>query len=188
MATETRKVPQRRTPRPLDSARLEALALAYVARFSVPAGKCEAYLKRKLRERGWEGEGEPPVAALIARFVAAGYIDDQTWAAAKSAGLLRRGFGNRRVDQALGAAGIDADLRQSFRAGEGEAREAALRLARRRGFGSFGKALPERDLREKQIAAMLRAGHRLDTAREVVNAPSIEAAEAWAFAAAGDEE
>lgn len=177
---------RRRTPRPLDPARLEELALAYVARFSVPAGKLQAYLKRKLRERGWAGEGEPPVAALVARFVAAGYIDDAAWAATKSEGLLRRGYGNRRVAQALGAAGIDEALRDGLRAGEAEARAAALRLARRRGFGPFGRSQPERDQREKQIAAMLRAGHRLDTARDVVNAPSIEAAEEWAMAAGAD--
>ena len=37
--------------------------------------------------------------------------------------------------------------------------------------------------REKQIAAMLRGGHPLDSARFLVNASSIEAAEEWADAA-----
>ena len=187
MATSEAPQSRRRTPRPLDPARLEELALAYVARFSVPAGKFQAYLKRKLRERGWAGEGEPPVAALVARFVAAGYIDDAAWAATKSEGLLRRGYGQRRIAQALGAAGIDEGLRDSLRGGEVEAREAALRLARRRGFGPFGKTVPDRDQREKQLAAMLRAGHRLDTARDVVNAPDVAAAEEWAMAARNGE-
>ena len=187
MATPDEPQSRRRTPRPLDAARLEELALGYVARFSVPAGKFRAYLKRKLRERGWAGEGEPPLDALVARFVAAGYIDDAAWAATKSEGLLRRGYGQRRIAQALGAAGIDEGLRDSLRGGEAEARDAALRLARRRGFGPFGKSLPERDQREKQLAAMLRAGHRLDTARELVNAPDMAAAEEWAMAAGNGE-
>lgn len=180
MASSEAPQSRRRTLRPLDPARLEDLALAYVARFSVPAGKFRAYLKRKLRERGWAGEGEPPLDALVARFVAAGYIDDAAWAATKSEGLLRRGYGQRRVAQALGAAGIDEGLREHLRGGEAQAREAALRLARRRGFGPFGKTVPEREQREKQLAAMLRAGHRLDTARDVVNAATVEALEEWA--------
>jgi regulatory protein len=188
MATETRRSRERKLPQPLDSRRLEELALAYVARFAVPAAKLRDYLKRKLRERGWDGEGDPPVAGIVARFIAAGYVDDQAWAGMKSASLLRRGFGNRRVDQALGAAGIGEDMRRTLRASESEARESALRLARRRGFGPFGQSLPDRPKREKQLAAMLRAGHRLDTARELVEATDATTAEDWVRAASGEEE
>lgn len=171
---------QKSKPRPLNPARLEEMALAYVARFATSAAKLEAYLKRKLRERGWDGEGEPDTAALVARFVAAGYVDDEAWARAKSGSLLRRGYGMRRVSQALGAGGISEDLRESVRPAEGEQRRAALALARKRGFGPFGREAPDREKREKQLAAMLRAGHALDSARELVNAPSEEAAEEWA--------
>lgn len=175
---------QRRAPRPLDPARLEELALAYVARFATSRAKLEGYLARKLRERGWAGEGAPPIAELAERFVAAGYVDDLAFARAKSGSLLRRGYGPRRVGQALGAAGIDETVREQVRAGEGAQRRAALALARKRGFGPFGRAFAgeplDRPAREKQIAAMLRAGHALDSARELVDAASVEAAEEWA--------
>ncbi|NCU12657.1 MAG: regulatory protein RecX [Sphingomonadaceae bacterium] len=170
----------KRMPKPLDPARLEELALAYVARFATSAAKLEGYLARKLRERGWDGEGEAPVAALVARFVAAGYVDDAAFARAKSGSLLRRGYGQRRIGQALHAAGIAEDVREEVRAGEGEQRRAALAMAIKRGFGPFGRQAPDRPQREKQIAALLRAGHRLDSARELVNAASIEAAHDWA--------
>jgi regulatory protein len=39
----------RRQPKPLDPARLDELALTYVARFATSAAKLERYLKRKLR-------------------------------------------------------------------------------------------------------------------------------------------
>jgi regulatory protein len=160
------------------------MALAYVARFATSRGKLEAYLKRKLRERGWDGEGEPQVGALIERFSAAGYVDDTAYALARSGSLLRRGYGQRRVAQALGAAGIDDDIRAAVRASEGIQRRAALAMARKRGFGPFAAAFnglqPDRKVREKQIAAMLRAGHGLDSARELVDAPSVEAADDWA--------
>jgi regulatory protein len=169
--------------RPLDSVRLEQLALAYVARFATSAAKLDGYLRRKLRERGWAGEDEAPVAALVEKFVAAGYIDDAAFARSRSTGLLRRGYGQRRIAQALGAAGIAEDVRAAVRAGEGEQRRAALAMLRKRGFGPFGAEQPDRDRREKQIAALLRAGHRLDSARELVDAPSVAAAEEWAAGA-----
>jgi regulatory protein len=176
----------RRIPQPLDSARLDELALTYVARFATRRAKLEAYLARKLRERGWDGEGQAPVTSLVERFVAAGYVDDAAFARAKSGSLLRRGYGQRRVNQALGAAGIDEDVRAEVRAGEGAQRRAALALARKRGFGPFAATPPDRATREKQIAAMLRAGHALDSVRELVDAASIEAAEEWA--AQGEED
>lgn len=170
----------RRNPRPLDAARLEELALSYVARFATSAAKVDGYLRRKLRERGWEGTGDPPVTALVERFVAAGYIDDAAYARAKSGSLLRRGYGQRRVAQALGAAGIAEEVRAEVAPDAAAGRRAALTLARKRRLGPFGAGAADRAAREKQIAAMLRAGHPLDSAREMVNAASVEAAEAWA--------
>jgi regulatory protein len=180
MNRRTSKQRERRPPKPLDPVRLEELALAYVARFATSAAKLEDYLRRKLRERGWDGESEPPVKALAARFVESGFVDDLAYARSKSGSLLRRGYGQRRIGQALYAAGIGEEVREELRAGEGEQRRAALAMARKRGFGPFGREAPDRPQREKQIAAMLRAGHRLDSARELVNAASEEAAEVWA--------
>ena len=65
--TSSPAVRRKRMPKPLDSARLEELALAYVARFSTTAARLDRYLRRKLRERGWGGEGEPSIATLVER-------------------------------------------------------------------------------------------------------------------------
>ena len=160
----------------------------YVARFATSSGKLSDYLRRKLRERGWEDEGEPDVAGLVARYAELGYIDDEAWAKARSDGLLRRGYGARRVGQALHAAGIDEDIREDLQPGEAERRRAALVLARKRRFGPFGGDMPERDVREKQFAAMVRAGHSFDAARALVEADSEAAAERWLAEAEEDEE
>lgn len=178
---------ERRPSRPLDPVRLEEMALAYVARFATSAAKLEGYLARKLRERGWEGDGPAPVSALVERFVRNGYVDDLAYARMKSASLLRRGYGERRVGQALHAAGIGEEVRGEVRAGEAALRRAALAMAQKRGFGPFGRGEPDRAVREKQIAAMLRAGHRLDSARELVNAASQDAALDWACQGEVDE-
>ena len=171
---------ERRPPRPLDRDRLNEMALAYLARFATSAAKLEGYLRRKLRERGWEGEGDPPVAALVERCVAAGYVDDAAFARSKAGSLRRRGYGARRVDQSLTAAGIAPDLRDDVRGTILEERQAAVALARKRRLGPFGPAPADRKALEKQIAVLLRAGHRLDIARHVVEAGDGEGLEAWA--------
>lgn len=189
-AAEDRR--RKRPPRPLDKARLEEMALAYVARFATSAGKLSDYLRRKLRERGWNddeggsgaGNGNgPDIPALVARFVELGYVDDATFARGKAQGLLRRGYGARRIDQALGAAGIAETLREEAGGSEMDRRRAALVMARKRRFGPFGVdadgARLDPAVREKQVAAMLRAGHPLAHAREVVNAVSAEALDEW---------
>ncbi|MGB7654232.1 MAG: RecX family transcriptional regulator [Novosphingobium sp.] len=170
---------EKRVPKPLNPVRLNDLALHYVAQFATSGAKLEDYLRRKLRERGWEGEGEARLRELVERFVEAGYIDDEAYARAKSGSLLRRGYGSRRVDQALNAAGIAEEVRDEVRAGHNEQRAAAFAMAKKRRFGPFSASPLDRPLREKQLAAMLRAGHPLNLARGVLGAATIEAAEAW---------
>ena len=186
-ANRARREPPRQ-PRPLDAPRLDELALTYVARFATSAAKLERYLRRKLRERGWDGEREPDLAALGGRYVELGYVDDAAFARAKSGGLLRRGYGARRVREALREAGIEEAIREEVRAGEGTQRRAALAMARKRGLGPFGRESLDRERRQKQVAAMLRAGHPLDSAREMVDAASVEAAEQWAAEYDDDDE
>lgn len=188
MASERQAMKRaRREPKPLDAARLDQLALTYVARFATSAAKLERYLKRKLRERGWDGEHEPDLPALVGRYVELGYVDDEAYARARSGSLLRRGYGPRRVREALGAAGIDETIREEVRPGQAAERRAALAMARKRRFGPFGRETLDRDRRQKQIAAMLRAGHPLDSAREMVDAASEAAAEQWAAEPDDDE-
>ncbi|WP_240950262.1 regulatory protein RecX [Novosphingobium sp. ERN07] len=183
MGRKDRHPREKRAPRPLTRQKLDELALSYVARFATSAGKLSDYLRRKLRERGWEGEGEPDIDAIVTRFTDLGYIDDAVFARGKAQGLLRRGYGARRIDQALGAAGIAEPLREEARGTERERRHAALIMARKRRFGPFGVreegARLDPAVREKQVAAMLRAGHPLALVREVVNAVSQQALEEW---------
>lgn len=187
MDDETRPNRRKMAPKPLDSARIEEMALAYVARFATSAGRLEDYLLRKLRERGWADEGPPEakVAAIVGRHVELGHIDDESYARMKTGSLLRRGMGQRRIAQALGQAGIDEDIRAEVMPHEAAAREAALAYARRRGLGPFARrAMPDdpmerRARREKEIAAMLRAGHAMGAARAILEAADPQAAQDW---------
>jgi len=163
--------PDARRARPLDGAGLERIALRYVERYATTRAKLAAYLARKIRERGWDGEDAAPVDGLVGKVAALGYVDDAGFAAARAAGLTRRGYGLRRVSQSLKAAGIaEEDSAAAEAAAREQAWEAALTFARRRKIGPFAAAAPDRPTREKALAAMLRAGHDIAIARRIVGA------------------
>ena len=174
--------------KPLDARSLEDLALSYAARYATSAAKLERYLARKLFERGWEGEGEeePDLTALVARFVDKRYVDDEAYARARAGDLLRRGYGGRRVRQLLGQAGVGEAVAERVAPGEYTAREAVLQMARKRRFGPYANEPVPPDKREKQIAAMLRAGHRFEHVRSVLDLTGEDAAEEWLWEARED--
>lgn len=161
-----------RAARPLDGPALERFALRYVERYATTRAKLAAYLARKLRERGWDGAAPPPVEAIVERFAALGYVDDAAFASARAENLTRRGYGARRVAAALRAAGIDeADGAAARAIALDGARAAALAFARRRRIGPFAGRIEDASdprVREKALAAMLRAGHDFAIAREIL--------------------
>jgi regulatory protein len=159
----------RRPPPPLDGPQLERLALRYVERFATTRGKLASYLSRKLRERGWAGEGAPDPPAIAERMAALGYVDDRGFATARAAAMGRRGLGARRIAGAFREAGIgDDDAAAVAPAIAADAERSALAFARRRRIGPFAAAPADRAGREKALAAMLRAGHGLDMSRRIV--------------------
>ena len=164
--------PDRKPPPPLDAAALERLALRYVERFATTRAKLADYLRRKVRERGWDG-APADMAALAERMAALGYVDDAAFAQAKAGALGRRGLGARRVEQALRAAGVEEPDRDALADEVGDrAVDTALAFARRKRLGPWGSGnAVDRVVREKQLAAMLRAGHPLDLSRRILALP-----------------
>ena len=161
---------------PLDEEKLNELMLAYVAKFATSRAKLGTYLTRKLKERGWAGAGEPPVEAMVEKAARVGFVDDAAFALGKARSLTARGYGERRVAQALHAAGIeDSDGEAARDHAQEEAVESALRLARRRRFGPCAATAADPAEREKQLAAMIRAGHGFRLAKAILGmAPGSE--------------
>ncbi|MFU7529272.1 regulatory protein RecX [Qipengyuania sp. ASV99] len=196
---------QRKKARPLDQTMLRDLALSYAARFATTGAKLEGYLARKLRERGVaeDADGRTPeldVTGIVTRMIELGYVDDDAYARSRSRDLTARGFGARRVEQTLWAAGVAEDLRADHAPGEAESRRAAVLLAKKRRFGLFaqggkadagenagGDSHARQKLREKQVAAMLRAGHLYDHVRFILDAAAIAEVEEWLAEAEAEE-
>lgn len=171
---------KRRAPRPLDAEMLRQLALNHVARYATTRAKLRSYLARKLRERGWQGDGAPSVEAIVERMAALGYVDDRAFAETRAAGLARRGYGPRRIADALRMAGIDeADGEAAREAAGAAAWDAALAFARRRRIGPFATdSLMPGPARDKALAALIRAGHAFEIARILVDSEPGEIPEA----------
>lgn len=189
---------ERRAPRPLDETALRDLALHYAARFATTAARLEAYLARKIRERGLAEDADgraiaPDISALVARLVERGYVDDDAYARMRARDLAGRGYGSRRVEESLRHAGVGEGLRRAHAPGEGASRQAAALMARKRRLGPFGSGDPHADplaarkAHEKAVAAMLRAGHQYDHAKFILEAASIADVEEWLGEAADGE-
>lgn len=159
-----------RQPRPpLSHSKLEEMALNYVGRFATSRAKLVGYLLRKLRERGWGGEGEAPINAIADKFVRLGYIDDRAFALSKARSLTSRGFGERRVRQALAMSGIgEEDGADARELASEEAVSAALKFAQRKAIGPFASSQADPAQRERALAAMVRAGHGFALARIII--------------------
>jgi len=188
----------KRVKPPLTETMLRDLALHYAARFASTAARLEAYLFRKIRERGLaeDAEGrvvEPDIPALVARLVELGYVDDDAYARVRARDLGGRGYGGRRVEESLRHAGVGEGLRRRHAPGEAAGRRAAALLAQKRRLGPFGAQaedgdpLARRKAHEKAVAAMLRAGHQYEHARFILSAGSVEDVEEWVAEAADEE-
>lgn len=168
-----------RKARPLDQQRLRDMTLRYVARYATSSAKLRDYLKRKLRERDWQGEDAPDVEGLVGYCLEKGYVDDALYARQKADDLTRRGYGRRRVDTMLFISGItDDDASEARELADAAKWHAALLYARRKRIGPFvrhDKIQLDADpaQKDRQIAAMLRAGHDMDAVRAIINAPDF---------------
>jgi regulatory protein len=169
---------QKSVAKPLDGETLEALALHYAGRYATSRARLAAYLARKLRERGWNGDREPQIEAIVERMAALRYVDDAAYAAMRSGAMQRRGLGARRIAHRLAVDGIEEQERDAAAPDPAERWAAAERLAQRKRIGPFAQAAPDRALREKQIAVFLRAGHDMATARAWVDAAPGDSPEA----------
>jgi regulatory protein len=166
---------RRAPPPPLDPASLRAMALRYVGRYATTGAKLREYLARKVQQRGWHDDGDPPVAAIVDHCVAYGFVDDVAFAESRGRSLARRGFGARHVVADLRAKGIAADTIDAVVPDdEAAAFDAAVRFAQRKRIGPFATVTADLPARRRALAQMLRAGHDMTVARRILNAVSAD--------------
>lgn len=160
----------------LDASALETLALRYVSRYATTKHKLKAHLHRKVREKGGENEHLDMIEAIARKYEKLGYIDDALFAESRAASLLRKGYGQRRIANALKQAGIEeSNQQQALNLSKQDKWDAAEQFARKRRIGPYANTLYDRAKRQKLLQAFLRAGHDYDIATKFIFAQPGEA-------------
>lgn len=172
---------KRITPTSLDNA-----ALFYLQRFASSAENLRRVLLRRVDKAArlmddeeaaerLRAQGPEWVDALIERYRGSGLLDDATYADARARSLYRRGAPLKAIARGLMVKGVDAET-----AGETLERlreehpdadlTAAMAFAKRRRLGPFRAAELRPAYRDKDLAALGRAGFSYELARRVVEA------------------
>ena len=173
---------RRRAPRKATAKHLENVALGYLARFQATARSLDRVLQRRVarsaRHHGTDAaQGRALVADLIARYLRAGLLDDAAFARARAISLHGRGISTRAIKARLAEKGvakpdIDAALAVLAEATPKDTPPdlaAAKRTARRRRLGPWRGADLRAERREKDLAALARAGFSYSVAKTVID-------------------
>lgn len=176
-----------RGPRKVTARRLENIALHYLQRFATSAENLRRVLMRRVDRSAYHhdtdrDEGAAWVDDLVARYLKSGLLDDHAYAEGRTTALLRRGVAPRTIRQRLHEKGVDPEaIDAALRAAAEENPDldlvAAIRLARRRRLGPYRLGDDRGERRDKDLAALARAGFTYDTALAVIDAETPEALE-----------
>ncbi len=181
----------------IDDPALHEAALAHLARFSATESGLRRVLGNRIRRwaRDAAQAGQDPdaiaaevaratatAAAVAARMVKAGAVDDAAFAAARARRLRGAGRSGRATLAHLLQKGVAPPLAAAALEGEEVPDEfhACLVACRKRRIGPFGAVEPDADIRRKWLATLARAGFGGAVARRALLTTREEAAEALA--------
>jgi len=165
---------------------LERAALHYLERYASSAANLRRVLMRRVDQAARAGmieraDGATRVGAVIDKLVARRLLDDKAYAEGRARSLSRQGRSKSVIARRLqvkGVAGEALDGALAALAEEGHSDLAgALKLARKRRLGPFRPKAERQERRQRDMAALGRAGFSFEIARKVIEAESAEAIE-----------
>jgi len=175
---------KKKRPRKATAKSLENAALYYLQRFASSNENLRRVLMRRVRRSAQHHGTDPEEGAefindIIARYQRSGLLDDARYAEIRTASLGRRGNSARAIRNKLVEKGVDSDIIDETltnRQNEDADPEltAAVSLARRRRLGPFREDGIRPEFKEKDLAALARAGFNYDTAQKVIEAVRVE--------------
>jgi len=186
MSGDTKKQ-TRRKPRPATQERLRKAALHYIDRYATSAKNLhEVLMRRVTRSARLHGtdpeEGREWALDIVRELVERGLVDDRRYAETRARSLHRTGASKRRIAMALKTKGVGADdieyaLTELDEAHRNTEMAAARNYARRRRFGPWRDADARAERRDRDLAAMARAGFGYMVSQKVIDAPDIDTLE-----------
>ena len=168
-----------------DRSTLHEAALRHLARFAATeAGLLRVLERRILRWQRASGETDETVMTsraaardVVQALVAAGALDDATFAAARARRLVRAGRSRRAVSAHLAAKGVDAETASAALPGADAEFLAAIAFLRRRRLGPFRPPADNPVDPMRELATIGRAGFPRDIAERALRLDPAEAAE-----------
>ncbi len=163
---------------------MENAALHYLKRFPSSSGNLRRVLWRKVRRaEGFAAADEAELKLLVEqvtqRVIDAGLVDDEAYGKLLAQSLHNRGLPLRAIAGRLREKSLPAELIERCLARLRDAHSdvdelAAWTLARRKRLGPFRKDATLRQAkRQRDLAAMARAGFGYDVARRIIDADVI---------------
>jgi regulatory protein len=166
-----------------DARELHNAALDYLARYAATEAGLRRVLERRVdrwvrRAAGADGEtvaaqgsaARIAVQEVVARLVAAGAVNDATYAESRARSLVRSGRSRNAAAAQLRAKGVDPVTVQTVLREDAQTElAAALVLARKRRIGPFRRgAAPDEATRKRDLGVLARAGFPQDVARQAL--------------------
>ncbi|NVJ90362.1 MAG: RecX family transcriptional regulator [Methylocystaceae bacterium] len=177
---------EQKIPKPVSPGSLRAAALRYIDRFATSRENLRQVLMRRVQKSNYYHEtsiveGMSWIEDLLNKLEAANFINDAQYAEMRAGALHRKGTSLRVISMKLKEKGIsDQHIETALEAlreetqSENLERDAAIALARRRRLGPWRDPAKREDLKEKDLAAMARAGFSYDLAREIIEAENVK--------------
>ena len=171
-------------PRKVTKDRLRNIALHHIQRYATSSHNLKQVLERRVMKAACPNETDLRAARtwideVVDALVRSGVVDDHRYAEGKTLSMLRRGQSPAKVRSYLRSKGLASDAIDDAL---GHAEEtlgdadflAAQAYAARRRMGTYRQTEATPDNRQKELAALGRAGFRYDVARRIVDAEPDE--------------
>tara|TARA_R110002110_G_scaffold415852_1_gene658123 strand:+ start:27878 stop:28501 length:624 start_codon:yes stop_codon:yes gene_type:complete len=176
----------RRKPKPATAERLRKAALSYIDRYATSAANLHEVLMRRVRRStrlhdtdmaeatGWADD-------IVADFVKRKLVNDRLYAENRAASLHRSGASRRKIEMSLKIKGVGNDdiaaaLETLAEANPDAEFTAACRHAQRRRLGPWRRD-DRAARRDRDMAAMARAGFGFRMASRIIDAADVDALE-----------
>lgn len=168
--------------RKMTPVRLKNIALYYLQRFDSSADNLRQVLTRRVRDNARQTpdfdmhRAAEWIEEIITEFERVGYLNDRRYAEFKIAGYLAAGKPERYIRIKMRQKGVaEALVNEILADSEIDEESAAVNFARKKKIGPFRADEESRRVcRQKDLAAMIRAGFDYETAKQVIGGEFYE--------------
>ncbi|WP_135081170.1 regulatory protein RecX [Terasakiella sp. SH-1] len=176
----------KKIPKPVTAQSLRNAALRYLDRFATSRENLRQVLMRRVQKSHYHHntsleEASQWIEDLLDKLQDAKFVDDLRYAEGRAGALHRKGTSQRVIRMKLKEKGIrEEDINQALDALREETdspnleRDAAIALAKRRRLGPWRLPEKRKAMRDKDLAALARAGFSYDLAQDIINASTVE--------------